>query len=93
MPQKMNDSSPYASKIWLKSYDDHVKPELEVEVISLSDMMKNTIKQFPKSLCYDFQGVCVTYEEVEKYINSFSNFLAEHLEKGDRAMLVVRRQA
>ena len=89
MTHKLNDSSPYASKIWLKSYDDHVKPELEVEVISLSDMMKNTIKQFPKSLCYDFQGVCVTYEEVEKYINSFSNFLAEHLEKGDRVAIML----
>jgi long-chain acyl-CoA synthetase len=80
--------SPYSSKIWLKSYDDHVKPEIEIEVYTIADMLRRTVEKYPDSLCYDFQGSCATFQEAEKFINSFSNFLVENgVKKGDRVAI------
>ena len=87
MVQKQEDS-PYSSKIWLKSYDDHVKPEIELEVYTIADMVKRTILKYPNSLCYDFQGSCATFQEAGQMINSFSNFLVENgIKKGDRVAI------
>jgi acyl-CoA synthetase (AMP-forming)/AMP-acid ligase II len=88
MVQKQADGNPYSSKIWLKSYDDHVKPEIELEVYTLADMLRRTIEKYPDSLCYDFQGNCATFQEAGKFINSFSNFLVENgIKKGDRVAI------
>jgi len=90
MTQEITEKSPYASKIWLKSYDDHVKPELDFEIISLDEMMKNVVKEFPESLCYDFQTEKVTFQEAEKHVISFANFLVENgLKKGDRVAIML----
>ena len=40
MTQEPLESSPYSSKIWLKSYDEHVKPEIDIKVYSIVEMMK-----------------------------------------------------
>ena len=47
MVQKQNEGSPYSSKIWLKSYDDHVKPEIEIEVYTIADMLRRTVQKYP----------------------------------------------
>jgi acyl-CoA synthetase (AMP-forming)/AMP-acid ligase II len=90
MTQEFIEKSPYASKIWLKSYDDHVKPELDIELVSLAEMMKNVVKEFPDSLCYDFQAEKATFQEAEKHVISFANFLVENgLKKGDRVAIML----
>jgi long-chain acyl-CoA synthetase len=81
----MVEKSPYSEKIWLKSYDDYVRPKLYFEVISLSDMMKKAVIEYPDKLCYEFQGLTATYKEMEGFINCFANFLVENgIKKGDR---------
>ena len=40
MGEKQTEGSPYSKKIWLKSYVNHVKPEIDVKVISLAEMIK-----------------------------------------------------
>jgi len=88
MEKDIIKSSPYSSKIWLKSYDDHVKPELDIEIYDLAQMMRNTVKKYPDSLCYDFQGACATFKEAEGKINSLANFLVENgVKKGDRVVI------
>ncbi|MFX0041946.1 MAG: AMP-binding protein [Candidatus Hodarchaeota archaeon] len=90
MTEKQIEGIPYSEKIWLKSYDSHVKPEIDVEVISLAEMMKNSVEKFPDSLCYDFQGKCATYQEVERDIISFANFLLENgVKKSDRVAIML----
>ncbi|MFX1420027.1 MAG: AMP-binding protein [Promethearchaeota archaeon] len=85
MTEKMMEHSPYSSKIWTKSYDDHVKPEIDFEIISLTDSMKRTVKDFPDNLCCDLQGTTYTFKEIERKINSFANFFVQNgLKKGDR---------
>ncbi|TFG24481.1 MAG: AMP-dependent synthetase [Promethearchaeota archaeon] len=88
MTQEIKESSPYSSKIWLKSYDDHVKPEIELEVYSLAEMFQRTANKYPDNLCYDFQGLKATFKETESYINSFANCLVENgVKKGDRVAI------
>jgi len=82
------ESSPYSNKIWLKSYDDHVKPMLDLEIYSLAEMLRRTVDKYPDSLCYDFQGACASFREAGRFINSFANFLAQNgIEKGDRVVI------
>ncbi len=80
----MMENSPYSEKTWLKSYDKHVKPEIDIEVYSLAEMFRRIVNKFPDSLCYDFQGSRATFQETEKYVTSFANCLIENgLQKGD----------
>ena len=84
MTEKMMESSPYSEKIWLKSYDKHVRPEIDLEIYSIAEMWKRTVKNYPNSLCYDFQGAKATFKEANNFINSFANFLVENgIKKGD----------
>ena len=88
MMEKHIENNPYSEKIWLKSYDPHAKPEIDIEIYSLAEMMRRSVKQYPKSLCFDFQGSRATFEETEEYVNSFANFLVENgLKKGDRVVI------
>ena len=88
MTRDIKENNPYSQKIWLKSYDEHVKPEYEVEFYSVAEMFRRSVQKYPDSLCYDFQGACATYREALKYINSFANFLIENgLKKGDRVVI------
>ncbi|MBA7679610.1 Long-chain-fatty-acid--CoA ligase [subsurface metagenome] len=88
MTQEITEKSPYSEKIWLKSYDKHVKPEIPLEVYSLAEMMRRTVKKYSDSLCYDFQGSRATFQEAEKYIISFANFLFKNgVKKGDRVVI------
>ncbi|MFX0059109.1 MAG: AMP-binding protein, partial [Candidatus Heimdallarchaeota archaeon] len=88
MTKKNDNSSPYSSKIWLKSYDDHVKPMLDLEIYSIAEMFRNTVEEYQNSLCYDFQGSRATFKEAGRLVNSFANFLIENgLEKGDRVVI------
>jgi long-chain acyl-CoA synthetase len=88
MAQEITEKSQYSDKIWLKSYDKHVKPEIPLEAYSLAEMMRRTVKNYPDSLCYDFQGSRATFQETEKFINSFANFLLENgVKKGDRVVI------
>ena len=80
--------SPYSSKIWLKSYDKNVKPEIDINIISLVDTMKNSVKDYPNRILYDFLGHTATYKEVESAVISFANFLVQNgVKKGDRVVI------
>ncbi|MHA1343469.1 MAG: AMP-binding protein, partial [Promethearchaeota archaeon] len=79
------DKSPYASKIWLKSYDHFVPAEIDIELISLADMLRRTVNDYPNKICYDFIDTTATYYEFEKNVIKFSNFLVKNgVKKGDR---------
>ena len=83
-----SEKSPYSTKIWLKSYDKNVKPEIDINIISLVDAMKNSVNNFPNRILYDFLGHTATYKEVESAVISFANFLVQNgVKKGDRVVI------
>jgi len=82
------EKSPYAQKIWLKLYDDFVPPIMDIEVYSLAEMLRRTVKEYPDHLCYDFLGTTATFSDFEMHVNAFANFLVDQgLTKGDRVAI------
>lgn len=79
------ERSPYLPKIWLKNYDDYVEEELDFEVRSLADTLRESVKTYPDSLVYEFMGTTSTYREFEKNVIAFANFLIQNgIQKGDK---------
>ncbi len=78
------EKSPYTSKLWEKNYDDHIEPDMEIKEKSLADTLRDSVKNYPDSLCYEFMGATATYKEFEKNVISFANFLIKNgMKKGD----------
>lgn len=74
----------YDKKHWLKSYDDFVPENVEIESISLAEMLRRSVKEFPEGICYDFMGSTCKYREYEQNVIKFANFLIQHgIKKGD----------
>jgi hypothetical protein len=67
MIHDIKENNPYSQKIWLKSYDDHVKPEYEVEFYSVAEMFRRSVQKYPDSLCYDFQASEETKADILSY--------------------------
>ncbi|MEJ2276530.1 MAG: AMP-binding protein [Candidatus Lokiarchaeota archaeon] len=79
------EKSPYLQKFWYKSYDPEINPELDVEVKSLADSLRESVRDYPDSICYEFMGTTSTYRDFEKNVISFANFLIDKgLKKGDK---------
>ncbi len=88
MQEKTTTSSPYSQRIWLKSYDDHVKPDIEFEAYTLRDMVKRIVARYPDSVCYDFQNARAIFREAKQQIYAFANFLEKNgIKKGDRVAI------
>ena len=94
MMEKISESNPYASKPWLKMFDDHVPENVEYDVISLADMLRRSVSAYPDTICYDFRGATATYKEFEKDVIRFANFLiANGVKKGDRVAILLPNSA
>ncbi|MHA1131485.1 MAG: AMP-binding protein [Candidatus Helarchaeota archaeon] len=74
----------YDSKIWIKSYDDHVKPHLEYPTASLGELFIEGMARFPeKPACWMMKRM-ITFGELKTYVDRFATFLQKNgLKKGD----------
>jgi len=83
-----NQKSPYDSKIWLKSYDDHVKPNLEYPKESLGKLFDNAMVKFPERPACFFMEREMPFRELRDYVHRFATFLQKNgLKKGDRVAI------
>ncbi len=78
------EASPYDKKIWLKSYDPHVKPNLEYPKESLGKLFDEAMAAYPDRVAAYFMKNQMTYKEYREKIHIFATFLQKHgLKKGD----------
>ena len=83
-----NQKSPYDSKIWLKSYDKHVKPNLEYPKESLGKLFDNAMAKFPERPACFFMEREIPFKELRDYVHRFATFLQKNgLKKGDRVCI------
>jgi len=78
-------SSPYKDRIWLKSWDDHVK-DLNPNEFNMTypEAIRRTMNEFPDKLAFDYLGVLFTYRDLDEASNQFANMLIENgFKKGD----------
>jgi len=71
-------------KFWLKSYDDHVKPNLQYPIEDLGTILTKNMKEFPEKIGIYFMDAAFTYKEVLEYSQKFATFLQKNgIAKGD----------
>ena len=75
----------YSERFWMKNWDEGMKdlaPE-EYETTYV-DMIRRTFDEFPDKPAFHYLGVTISYGEIDRYANQFSNMLLENgFEKGD----------
>ena len=81
-------TSPYDAKIWTKSYDKHVKPNLEYPKESLGDIFDKAMAKYPERVACYFMETAMIFGELRDYVHRFATFLQKNgLEKGDRVAI------
>ena len=80
--------TPYDAKIWLKSYDTHVRPTLEYPKEGLGKLFDNAMTKFPDRIgCY-FMEKKMSFKELREKVHRFATFLQLNgLKKGDRVAI------
>ncbi|MFX0188512.1 MAG: AMP-binding protein [Candidatus Hodarchaeota archaeon] len=88
MATQETKKSPYDSKIWIKSYDEHVKPSLEYPKESLGKIFDDAMKALPYNpACFSMKRH-VSYKELREMTHRFATFLQKNgLKKGDRVAI------
>ena len=80
--------SPYDAKIWTKSYDEHVKPNLEYPKESLGRIFDNAMAKYPERIACYFMKREMPFKELREYTHKFATFLQKNgLKKGDRVAI------
>jgi len=74
-------------RVWVKSYDEGVRAELEYPVIPLYDFLENSAKNYPNAVAADFIGKSITYKELNDLSNRVASFLYENGIKKGRVIL------
>ena len=75
----------YASRFWKKNWDSNVH-DLDSKLFetTYTDAIQRTFDEVPDKVALAFQGLEITYGEVDKYANSLANALIDHgFRKGD----------
>ncbi len=77
--------SKYSERFWKKSWDeglDDIDPKLFET--SYPDAIRNSLKNLPDKVALAFQGLEITFADLDKYSNQFANMLIENgFKKGD----------
>ncbi|MFX0154476.1 MAG: AMP-binding protein [Candidatus Hodarchaeota archaeon] len=78
------EQTPYDVKIWLKSYDKHVKPTLEYPKESLGKLFDNIMAKFPQRIACYFMKKEMSFKELREKVHRFATYLQKNgLKKGD----------
>jgi long-chain acyl-CoA synthetase len=78
-------SSPYESRFWMKSWDPNVK-DLDPKEFETTypEFVKPIFEKYPKTMALAYQGLEMTFEDLNRHSNQFANMLIDHgFKKGD----------
>ena len=78
-------TSPYESRFWMKNWDPNVK-DLDPKEFETTypDYIQAMFDKFPDSMALSYQGLEITFSEVDKRSNQFANMLIKQgFKKGD----------
>ncbi len=77
----------YASKPWLKSYDEHVPPTItNYPQMSCAKAMREAFDGVPDRMALNYMGTNISFRDFDTYSNQFAHFL---ISRGCRAGDVV----
>jgi len=77
----MNDEIPTP---WYKFWPENVPKHIDYKEIALGDILRNNAKQYPNSQAIFFEGIRLTYEELDGLVDQFATgFSKLGIKKGD----------
>lgn len=70
---------------WIKSYDKGVPTHIDYPAITVHEMLRESAKKYPNSLCTIFKGATVSYKEMDALTDRMAAALVSlGVKKGDR---------
>jgi len=78
-------TSPYESRFWMKNWDSGLK-DLDPKEFETTypEYIRAMFDKFPDNMALSYQGLEITFREVDKRSNQFANMLLKHgFKKGD----------
>ncbi len=78
-------TSPYESRFWMKNWDPNVK-DLDPKEFEATypEMLRKIFDKYPDLMALSYQGLEITFNQVDKYSNQFANMLVKNgFKKGD----------
>ncbi|NUE65787.1 AMP-binding protein [Snodgrassella sp. ESL0253] len=79
-------------KIWLKSYQEGVRAEVDVRAYSsIIDVLHTSVKKFGPQPSFSNMGTTLTYTQTATYVNQFTSYLQNvlKLQKGERVAIMM----
>lgn len=75
----------YSDRFWKKNWDagleDFAPEEYETTFV---EMVKNSFREFPDKVAFEYLGISITFGDLDKYSNQFAHMLIENgFKKGD----------
>ncbi len=77
-------------RIWHRSYVSGIPKEINLEDITIPEILSRTAQKFPNRIALIFLGKKITYKELDRLANRFAHALASlGLTGGDRIALLL----
>ncbi|MFX1266600.1 MAG: AMP-binding protein [Promethearchaeota archaeon] len=77
--------SPYTSRFWKKNWDEGLS-DLDPNIFetSYTEAIKDTIEKFSDKMAFAYQGLEISFGDLDKYSNQYANMLVENgFKRGD----------
>jgi long-chain acyl-CoA synthetase len=77
-------------RFWHKSYTPGVPNEVEIRKITVSEMLRQSARNYPDNIAYIFMGKKITYRELEGLVNRFTKALKDlGVTSGDKVAMLL----
>ncbi|MBW2638467.1 MAG: AMP-binding protein, partial [Deltaproteobacteria bacterium] len=77
-------------RLWHKSYADGIPAEIDIEQITLPEILTRTTGRFPDNIALIYMGKKITYRELESLVNRFARALVDlGVKAGDKVSMLL----
>ena len=78
------------SKPWLTFYDDEVPDNLTIPALTISDLLDNAARNYPKQTAIIYLGTRISYEQLKQQVDKLAAALHHMgIRKGDRVAIMM----
>ena len=76
------------NKYWMANWPEETPRHVDYDVISLGQMLRNTVNKYPESQAIYFEGFRMTYKELDQSVDQFATGLSKMgIKKGDVVLI------
>ncbi len=77
-------------RIWHQQYAQGVPGEIEIERITMPEVLTRTAQRFPDAIAFVYMGKTITYRKLENLVNRFARALLDlGVAKGDKVGMIL----